>query len=201
MSAPNIDKLLDLWASTLLKHNKPPPFANHNDLYNTIDSIPLGNVAWQSFLLGYNGDEVLEDGTLLQWMTSEYDVWFHDPHAIIKNMIANLDYNHHADVAAVRVFNSNGSRVYKNFILGDWAWEESVRFSFFFLIFRVTSLQDKISQRMVQCLFLSSWEATRPWCLSQPATSSTTHYMCQLALSTTIFAVPIMGQLCWSHSL
>ena len=33
MSAPNINKLLDLWASTLLKHNEPPPFANHLDLY------------------------------------------------------------------------------------------------------------------------------------------------------------------------
>ena len=49
MSVPNINKLLDLWASTLLKHNEPHPFANHLDLYNTIDLTPLGNVTWQSF--------------------------------------------------------------------------------------------------------------------------------------------------------
>lgn len=131
MSAPNIDKLLDLWASTLLKHNESPPFANHADLYNTIDSIPLGDVPWQSFSLEYNGDEVSEDGTLPEWMTSKYEVWFRDLHAITKNMIGNPDYKDHADVAAVRVFNSNGSRVYQNFMSGDWAWEESVRSMFF----------------------------------------------------------------------
>jgi hypothetical protein len=128
MSASNIDTLLDLWASTLLKHNEPPPFANHADLYNTIDSTPLGDVAWQSFSLRYNGDEVAEpEGTLPQWMTSEYEVWFRDPHTIIKNMINNPDYNHHTDIAPVRIFDSNGIRVYQNFMSGDWAWEEAVR--------------------------------------------------------------------------
>ena len=131
MSAPNINILLDLWASTLLKHNKPPPFSNHIDLYNTIDSTPLGNVAWQRFSLRYNGDEVPE-GIIPQWMTSNYDVWFRDPRAIIVNMIENPDYNHHADVAPVRIFNRNGSRVYKNFMSGDWAWEEAVRPLLFF---------------------------------------------------------------------
>lgn len=131
MSAPDIDTLLNLWASTLLKHNEPPPFANHQDLYNTIDSTPLGDIPWQSFSLRYNGNEVPE-GTIPQWMTSEYDVWFRDPHAIIKNMIKNPDYNHHFDVSPVRFFNRNGRRVYKNFMSGDWAWEEAVCSFFFF---------------------------------------------------------------------
>ena len=125
MSVLNINILHDLWASTLLKHNESPPFANHMELYNTIDSMPLGDVAWQSFSLRYNGDEVPE-GTNPQWMTSEYDVWFHDLHIIIKNMISNPDYNHHANVTPVWIFNSNGIQVYQNFMSGDWAWEEAV---------------------------------------------------------------------------
>ena len=133
MSASNIDKLLDLWASTLLKHNEPPPFANHMDLYNTIDSTPLGDVAWQSFSLRYNGDEVPED-TPPHWMSSEYDVWFRDPHTIIKNMIDNPDYDHQVDVAPVRIFNNKGVRVYQNFMSGDWAWEEAVSSTFFFVL-------------------------------------------------------------------
>lgn len=127
MSATNIDILLDLWASTLLKHNETPPFANHTDLYNTIDSTPLGDVPWQNFSLRYNGDdEILDTPQVPQWMTCEYEVWFRDPHTIIMNMISNLDYNNHADIAPVRIFNSNGSRVYQNFMSGDWGWEESV---------------------------------------------------------------------------
>ena len=132
MSAPNINILLDLWASTLLKHNEPPPFANHTDLYNTIDSTPLGDVPWQSFSLRYNGDEVTEGhDNLPQWMASEYDVWFRDPHMIVKQMLDNPDYNHFIDVAPVRIFNSSGGRVYRNFMSGDWAWEEAVGSIFF----------------------------------------------------------------------
>jgi len=201
MSAPNIDKLLDLWASTLLKHNEPPPFANHTDLYNTIDSTPLGDVPWQSFSLRYNSDEVPE-GTIPQWMTSEYDVWFRDPHTIVKNMIDNPEYNHHADVAPVQIFDSNGIRVYQNFMSGDWAWEEAVSSIVFFCshIFDTPSQKNRIKypktqQRMVQCLSLSSWEATKPRCLSQLATTSITRYICQLVPSTTIFAEHIVGHL------
>ena len=66
-------------------------------------------------------------------MTSDHDVWFRDPRAIIVNMIENPDYNHHTDVAPVQIFNRNGSRVYKIFMSGDWAWEEAVRPFLFFL--------------------------------------------------------------------
>ena len=103
MLVPNINKLLDL-----LKHNKPPPFANHLDLYNTIDLTPLGDVAWQSFSIQYDGD--VPEGTVPQWMTSEYNIWFRDPHTIIKNMIDSPDYNHHIDVTPLWIFNSNGDK-------------------------------------------------------------------------------------------
>jgi hypothetical protein len=124
MSASNIDTLLNLWASTLLKHGDPPPFANHSDLYATIDSIPLGGVPWQTFSLKYNGE--LPDGDVPEWMTSEYEVWFRDPHLIVKDMIGNPDYNGHIDTAPVQAFDSNQHREYQNFMSGDWAWEEAV---------------------------------------------------------------------------
>ncbi|KAG1720918.1 uncharacterized protein EDB91DRAFT_1240359 [Suillus paluster] len=41
--ATQINRLLDLWASTLTKHNNRPPFADHRDLYKTIDNIPVGD--------------------------------------------------------------------------------------------------------------------------------------------------------------
>ena len=96
-----------------------------------LSSTPLGNVTWQSFSIRYDGD--VPEGTVPQWMTSEYDVWFCDPHTIIKNMIDSPDYNHHIDVALLWIFNSNGTRVYQNFMSGDWAWEEAVSTIIFIL--------------------------------------------------------------------
>ena len=123
MSTRNIDTLLDIWAATLLKHNDTPPFVNHTDLYNTIDSTPLGDVPWQSFSLNYNG-EVPDDAP--SWMTSTFDVWYRDPHLVAKNMINNPDYQF--DSAPTRMFDSKGDRQYQNFMSGDWSWEEAVSF-------------------------------------------------------------------------
>jgi hypothetical protein len=55
MSTDNIDTLTNLWAVMLLLHADSPPFANHSDLYETIDSTPVGDVPWQSFSLTYDG--------------------------------------------------------------------------------------------------------------------------------------------------
>ncbi|KAG1802552.1 uncharacterized protein BJ212DRAFT_1449973 [Suillus subaureus] len=64
MSAGQIDTLLDLWAATLIKHNDSPPFTGHHNLYETIDSTPLGAFSC--------GTRPAED--VLPWMTAEYDI-------------------------------------------------------------------------------------------------------------------------------
>jgi hypothetical protein len=129
MSAPNINTLLDLWATTLLKHRDAPLFANASNLYNTIDLTPLGDAPWQSFSLTYNGE--LPDGPIPPWMTSDYDVWFQNPHIVIKNMIGNPSYINHFNVAPVCKFDSNGDQKYQHFMFGDWAWDKAVHLMFF----------------------------------------------------------------------
>ena len=54
MSAGNIDTLLDLWFASLLNHGDQPPFSSHQDIYDTIDVTPLGDVPWESFSVQYN---------------------------------------------------------------------------------------------------------------------------------------------------
>jgi hypothetical protein len=51
MSTGNINCMLNFWAASLAIHNDKPPFSNTTDLYRTIDSTPLGDVAWESFSL------------------------------------------------------------------------------------------------------------------------------------------------------
>jgi hypothetical protein len=61
------------------------------------------------------------------WMLAKHDVWFRDPHVLIKNMLANPDYKGQVDYAPVQEFNEGGSRRYQNFMSGDWAWEQAAR--------------------------------------------------------------------------
>ncbi|KIJ57722.1 hypothetical protein HYDPIDRAFT_171577, partial [Hydnomerulius pinastri MD-312] len=57
MSAGDINFLLELWAASLVKHDENPPFADADDLYDTIDSTELGDVKWESFTVQYTGEK------------------------------------------------------------------------------------------------------------------------------------------------
>ncbi|KAG2133730.1 hypothetical protein DEU56DRAFT_757071 [Suillus clintonianus] len=126
MSAGDINKILYLWGITLAVHCDNPPFADYKDLYNTIDATPLGDVAWESFSLKYNGDKPAGECPL--WMEQSHEVWFRDPHTVIKNMLANPDFKGGIDYTPYREFQEKDEqRRYKDFMSGDWAWQQAVQ--------------------------------------------------------------------------
>ena len=129
MSAGQADRLFDLWASTLLKHGDLPPFADHRDLYTTIDSIPLGGVKWEAFSCVYTGEK--PDGNYPSWMDGSYDVWYRNPHEVVRNMLANPAYSDEMDYRPYREYSTNGDeRQWRDFMSADWAWDQAVRVSF-----------------------------------------------------------------------
>ncbi|KAG2037780.1 hypothetical protein BDR03DRAFT_933822 [Suillus americanus] len=75
MSGSDIDKLMYLWGRTLAHHEDTPPFADHKDLYSTIDAIPLGEVAWESFTMKFNGEgsDKMEYVPYCEWKGEEGD--------------------------------------------------------------------------------------------------------------------------------
>ncbi|KAH7918451.1 hypothetical protein BV22DRAFT_1024559 [Leucogyrophana mollusca] len=125
MPARQIDTLIDLWGATLLKHNDAPPFADHRDLYKTIDSTTLGgDVTWESFALRYTGERPEDD--VPPWMDETFYVWYRDPHKVVQNMLANPDYAQEIDYRPFREFTTDGStRQYQDFMPGDWAWDQA----------------------------------------------------------------------------
>ncbi|RXW13185.1 hypothetical protein EST38_g12668 [Candolleomyces aberdarensis] len=121
MSAAHIDELSQLLAH--LYPNNEPPFANHRELYSLIDSIPDGDIAWDSFSVTYDGEKPT-NATVPPWMTQSYEVWFRDPLKILENQIANPDFNGKIDYAPKRVFR-NGKRQYRDLKSGNWAWRQA----------------------------------------------------------------------------
>ncbi|KAI0069536.1 hypothetical protein K474DRAFT_1577148, partial [Panus rudis PR-1116 ss-1] len=103
LSRGKIDHILTVWAASLLKATKgdfdaAPPFANHVDMHNIIDSIPLGDAPWHSFTASYTGPRPTE-GDVPSWMTAEHEIWYCDPQTIIRNMLANPDFENEFDTA------------------------------------------------------------------------------------------------------
>ncbi|KAG0692648.1 hypothetical protein DFH29DRAFT_985697 [Suillus ampliporus] len=123
MSAKQIDTLLDLWAATLIKHNDTPPFANHRDMYNTIDATPLGDTPWKSFTLCYNGAKPEQD--VPPWMDGQYDVWYRDPLQMTRGILANCAFDGGIEYSPYRDYTTEDKRYWKNFMSGDWAWKQA----------------------------------------------------------------------------
>lgn len=130
MSASNIDALMELWNSSLLPNS--PPFANHVDMYRTIDSTPLGDVRWQCFTMRYADGDVPEPASdAPAWMTTQHEVWYRDVHTVVKHMLGNPDFNGKIDYAPIREFSAQGNRRLRNFMGGDWAWRQAVSIIFY----------------------------------------------------------------------
>jgi hypothetical protein len=126
MSAGDINDLLKLIAAMLAIHNDKPPFWSERHLYDTIDATHLGDVKWECFRLKY--DDVLPqaDDVVPPWMTSEYDVWYRNPHMLVKNMLSNPDFKDGFDYAPFQEYDSAKNHRFQDFMSGDWSWRQAV---------------------------------------------------------------------------
>jgi len=124
MSAGDINLLLSLWAVSLATHSNEPLFSKAMDMYNMIDSTPLGNAAWEFFSLQYNGTQPMEN--ILPWMEAEYDVWFQDPHTLVHNLLSNPNFKSDFDYAPFQEHTTDGVHHFQDFMSGNWAWKQVV---------------------------------------------------------------------------
>ena len=126
MPATQIDNLMDLIKVLLLQNGDTtlkPPFADKKDLYDVIDSTPLGDVSWQSFSVTYQGEKPPD--SVPEWMDGSYEVCYRDPRDIIRNMLANPDFDGETDYVPYRDFDVDGHREWKDFMSGDWAYKQA----------------------------------------------------------------------------
>lgn len=134
MPGVQIDALLDIWAASLIQAGDRVPFSrygnkartpDHRDVYNTIDHIELGDVKWDNFTVRYTGDRPANDAP--PWMEDEYEVWFRNPHGVVKNILGNPDFSTEMDYRPYREFDSaSNERQWCDFMSGDWAWSQAV---------------------------------------------------------------------------
>ncbi|KAJ7027114.1 hypothetical protein C8F04DRAFT_1288082 [Mycena alexandri] len=122
MSAGAIDELMQNWAARP-KSAADPPFADHEDLYNTIDATDIGHVPWESFEVTY--DQPIPPGDTTPWKTKAYTVHFRDPRKVLQQQLANPDFKSEMDFAPKRVFAEDDSREYQDFMSGNWAWRQA----------------------------------------------------------------------------
>ena len=132
MSAGSINTLLDLWATSLFRHSDQPPFTSHQDLYDTIDATPLGDVPWENFSIHYNGPQ--PEHNVPSWMDGEYEVWFHNPCTLIHNILSNPDFDGEFNYTPVQEYDVKGNHRLENFMSGNWAWKQAVSHNLVYIL-------------------------------------------------------------------
>ncbi|KAM6499160.1 hypothetical protein JOM56_004668 [Amanita muscaria] len=121
MSEGNIDSLMDLWNQT-----GDAPFSTHEDLYNAIDALSLGDIPWESFLVQYHDDEIPDPNRPRpQWMSDVHEVFYRNPWLVVRDMLMNPDFNQGMDFAPHRVFDESDNRQYDNMMSGNWVWDQA----------------------------------------------------------------------------
>ncbi len=138
MSAGNINKLLNIWEASLVPFDAPPPFTNANDMYETIDSTPYGDLWWQSFTICYNlHKDCPSDQPPAAWKTAAYNGWFHDPRKLICNMLTNRGFDKEFDYVPYQEYDYNDQHQFHDVFSGNWCWRQAVSswyFSFLYCI-------------------------------------------------------------------
>lgn len=117
---------MQLWAAQVLELGGQPPFADNEDMFNLIDSIPLGDAPWNSLSVSYCGE--VPQGEVPSWMADEYKVHYRDPRTLLHQVLSNTEFDGKCDYAAFKEFGAQGEQQFSDFMSGNWAWEVSVRF-------------------------------------------------------------------------
>ncbi|KAM6490793.1 hypothetical protein JOM56_013756 [Amanita muscaria] len=117
MSGGDIDHLFSLWSASLAYHHGEPPFANHREMYDTIDATTDGGVPWESFISS-------NDSSRPSWMNADYEVWFRNPKQLVETLISNPDFADEFDYAPYHEYHGNSHR-FCDLMSGDWAWKQA----------------------------------------------------------------------------
>lgn len=125
MPGAQIDELMHIWAAQSGK----APFADKKHLDDTIDNTVVGDAPWESFSVNYSGP--LPPGETPPWMTADYDVWHRNPRTVMRNQLANPDFNDEIHYAPFQAFGKDGKREWKDLMSGNWAFKQAVRPSCF----------------------------------------------------------------------
>ncbi|KAF8184554.1 hypothetical protein K438DRAFT_2160896, partial [Mycena galopus ATCC 62051] len=121
-SAAEINKALDLWAASILKHGESPPWHNAQDLYDTIDAIQHGAAPWKVYQIRYTGPR---PPVPPKWMDVTYELCTRNTRTVLLQQLANPDFQDKIDYSPYRQFDAGGQRVWSNLMSGDWAWKQA----------------------------------------------------------------------------
>ncbi|KAK1221763.1 hypothetical protein PQX77_015419 [Marasmius sp. AFHP31] len=121
-SAGHIDELMEILAAR--DQEREPLFADHTDLYSTIDACADGTVPWEAFSVKYDGPR--EESKVEPWMDTEFMVYYRDPRSVLHRQLGNPDFIGEIETTPYQATSAeDGKRQFQNFMSSNWAMREA----------------------------------------------------------------------------
>ena len=202
MSTSKVNTLLDLWASSLYPHGASPPFTDHRHMLNTIDLMTVGDVWWQSLSVRYTGEIPEIDPRLgcHKNTTSGFETLVLLCIKYLLILVLRM-----VDLCPFQEYTTDDQiQQYKDFMSGDWAWDQAVCFLTLFWSYWLTHANRTPYPRMRALLgvhsSLSFWVVIKRQFQLLQATMSTIRCICPLGMFTTVYDEHIGMHSSWSAS-
>jgi hypothetical protein len=98
MSGGNID----LFSQLSKDSESQLPFSNYRELLAAINEISVRDILWHNFMVQYCDEDGLGGDTSCsehqpKWMSDVHEIFYHDPHLVVYQMLANPDYKDDMD--------------------------------------------------------------------------------------------------------
>ena len=101
------------------------PWKTPKDMYETIDSIPVGGVSWTTHELAYDGPQ--PTGVVPLWMQESYELNVRDIISVFDEQLDSKEFDGQFEYTPYEEYDQQGSRVYSDLMSGNWAFREAVR--------------------------------------------------------------------------
>ncbi|ETW85029.1 hypothetical protein HETIRDRAFT_308646 [Heterobasidion irregulare TC 32-1] len=122
-SIGSINELFNILAAkNVLDNAGENIFASARDMYNTIDSIPFGDLPWHSFGIKYAGPV---DKHSPSWKTETYVIHTRNASDVVARIVNNPTFDGKFDYTAFEEFVGPHEQRFSNLMSGRWAWKKS----------------------------------------------------------------------------
>jgi hypothetical protein len=113
-----------MWQASILQYGGEIPWTNAQDLYDTIDTIQVGDAPWKVYNIRYQG--VVPPGIPPKWMTETYELCTRDSRTVLHNQLSSSEFKGKTNFVPYQQFDGKGRRIWSNLLSADWAWKQAV---------------------------------------------------------------------------
>ena len=78
-------------------------------------------------------------------MSDVHEVFYHDPHITVHEMLVNPSYEGSMDFSPYHAFDQDSAHQYEHLMSGDWAWNKAVSSLKYAMMYRLMMFQNKIA--------------------------------------------------------